>query len=157
MARLRVFILGLCLCIGGSPYPDPPSETTEQPVALRRRSARAVSTAARFNDALTEPTTQRKAACFTSTVDSFRESVARMARRGPQQRTTMSRDLVNLALHPFSMALRPGIGLVLMFALTWLVGGIFRNHDPCWVHHELHQDPVSYLKASGDANVSGRE
>jgi hypothetical protein len=57
-----------------------------QPVALRRRLARAVSTAARFNDALTELTTQRKAACITYTVDPFRESAARMARSPPWKR-----------------------------------------------------------------------
>jgi hypothetical protein len=42
--------------------------------------ARAVSTAARFNDALTEPATQRKSACFTCSAEPFRESVARIAR-----------------------------------------------------------------------------
>src|SRR4029450_74175 len=42
--------------------------------------ARAVSTAARFNDALTEPATQRKSACITCSADPFRESVARIAR-----------------------------------------------------------------------------
>src|SRR5262249_1031803 len=47
--------------------------------------ARAVSTAARFNDALTEPATQRKSARIACAAEPFRESVARIARKRPRE------------------------------------------------------------------------
>src|SRR6266576_819444 len=56
----------------GQPKRDAPSS--------HHHLARAVSTAARFNDALTELATQRKSACITCSADPFRGSVARIAR-----------------------------------------------------------------------------
>ena len=84
MARLRVFIL--VSCIGGSPYPIHPQKPLSSQWHCIGNLARAVSTAARFNDALTDECTQPKAACITYTVDPFRESVARMARTPPWKR-----------------------------------------------------------------------
>jgi hypothetical protein len=55
------------------------------PITTHRHLARTVSTAARFNDALTELATQRKSAYITYTVDPFRESVARIARTLPRE------------------------------------------------------------------------
>jgi hypothetical protein len=50
------------------------------PPSSHHHLARAVSTAARLNDALTELATQRKSACIKANADPFQESVARIAR-----------------------------------------------------------------------------
>ena len=106
-----------------SPFGSPEgSNRRGTPPSSHHHLARAVSTAARFNDALTEPATQRKSACNTCSADPFRESVARIARtrrrearRIPvldagltrvrysgDQRTTFGRDFAACA-QPFSI------------------------------------------------------
>src|SRR2546429_9591016 len=73
-----IFIMTIPLVSGQHRLREAPrwSNRRETPPSSHHHLARAVSTAARFNDALTEPATQRKSSCFTGTNDPFRESVA---------------------------------------------------------------------------------
>jgi hypothetical protein len=77
-----IFIMTIPLMSGQHRLREAPDGGNRRgtPPSSHHHLARAVSTAARFNDALTELATQRKSACITCNADPFRESVARIAR-----------------------------------------------------------------------------
>src|SRR5262245_14307029 len=82
-----IFIMTIPLVSGQHRLREAPDRSNRRgmPPSSHHHLARAVSTAARFNDALTELGTQRKSACITCSAGPFRESVARIARTGRWQ------------------------------------------------------------------------
>src|SRR5262245_36678574 len=85
VASTTIFIMTIPLVYGSIAFRKPQrwSNRRATPPSSQHHLARAVFTAARFNDALTALTTQPKSACITCAIDPFQASVARIARIQP--------------------------------------------------------------------------